>query len=75
MQKTLVKKYSIVVKAYNFNKYSGTYVVNLKHEPTEEDITSALVQSKNKLPWGTREATIETVYELVKLETKNETNN
>jgi hypothetical protein len=67
MQKELVKKYRIVVKAYNFNNHYGTHIVKLDVYPTEEDIISALIEGKKALHWGTREALIEEVYELIKI--------
>ena len=62
----LVKRYKISVKAYNFSDHYGTHVDMQDTAPSEQDIINAILESKETLKWGSREASVEEVYILIK---------
>jgi hypothetical protein len=62
----LVKQYKISVKVYNFSDHYGTHVDMQDTLPSEQDIINAILESKETLKYGTREASVEEVYILIK---------
>ena len=62
----LVKRYKISVKVYNFSDHCGTHVDMQDTPPSEQDITNAILESKETLKWGSREASVEEVYILIR---------
>ena len=62
----LVKRYKIIVSAYNFSDRYGTHVDMQDTAPSEQDIINAILKSHETLKWGSREASVEEVYVLIK---------
>jgi hypothetical protein len=62
----LIKRYKIIVRTYNFGDHSGTYTTIQDTPPSDHDIINAILKSEGSLKYGTRDASVEEVYTLIK---------